>query len=1106
MRKSGSRFRHHFSTYVFLLLTIQAIAQPSASVSSELFSGLKWRLIGPFRGGRAVAVSGVPGDSTTFYFGAVNGGIWKTIDAGVVWTPIFDGQPVGSIGALAVAPSDPKIVYAGTGESDIREDLSSGNGVYKSSDGGVTWNHIGLEDTRQISRIAVDPENANIVYVGALGHAYAPNAERGVYKSVDGGAHWAHVLDLGPEIGISDLAMCIGSPQILFAGAWHTWRAPWSTYAPVDGPGSGLYRSQDAGKTWQRLQGSELPEGNWGRVGVAVAPDGKHVYALIFIEGQPKKSGLYRSDDGGSTWTLANSDSRLTSRAWYFNRITVDPQNPDVIYIPNVALYRSEDGGKTISVLRGAPGGDDYHELWIDPKNSASMVLATDQGTTVSINRGQTWSTWYNQPTAQFYHVTTDNQFPYVVYGTEQDSGSAVVLSRTDHGQITPRDWSPSGASESGYMVVDPNDSNIIYLSGTYGSVSRYNKRTGFSQDITPWPAVSFDAEINRRKYRDPWTPALVPSPIDRGTLYLGTQYVMKTVDGGLHWEKISPDLTGAMPGAREAMEKKEQNPPQQVSPAQLPQTKFVPEQSSANQSSANEASSTPATPTLEDAKREGYGVVFTVAPSPVNRDLIWAGSDTGLIHVTRDGAKSWKNVTPPRLGDWSKISLIEASHFDAAVAYAAVDRSRVDDQTPYIYRTRDYGESWQLITSGINAPAFLRAVREDPQTKGLLFAATEFGVYVSFDDGDRWQSLQLNLPVTGVRDLTIHCDDLVAATFGRAFWILDNITPLRQSHDAEKPGGAWLYRPATAFRVDNDSFPGTPLPPEEPTAENPPAGAMIDYFLPSAASSVRLEVFDAQQNLVRKFSSDNQRTTKRPPLPVAERWFPKPEVLEKTAGMHRFVWNLTWSNSGGPTADEDAEYHVPSGPKAVPGSYELRLTVDGKTQTQSLKLEMDPRSPATADVLAQQLQLGRQIYGESVEARRALAEIGSVQKQLTDIQQKVAPENSRLKQALEETQSEVGKILANKEHGAEQNPGLQAANTALASALRVVESGDRRVPAQAVAVYQQSSAQVKARIAEWLQFKQTKLAQLNDLLRKANLAPIAIAEIEQQVEFLISR
>jgi photosystem II stability/assembly factor-like uncharacterized protein len=1041
-----------------LIPTTSAIAQ---TVPRELFDGLRWRLIGPFRGGRVVAVAGVAGDSTTFYFGAVNGGIWKTTDAGVVWTPIFDSQRVGSIGALAVAPSDPKTIYAGTGESDIRSDLSSGNGVYKSVDGGRTWAHLGLEDTRQVSRIVIDPQNPSVVYVGALGHAYGPNAERGVYKSIDGGQRWSKVLDQGAEIGISDLAISSGHPQLLFAGTWSTHRPPWSTYAPIDGPGGGLYRSQDGGRTWTRINGNGLPDGDWGRIGIDVAPDGNRVYALI----QAKKAGLYRSDDGGNTWVLENADPRLTSRAWYFNSITIDPQNPDVIYIPNVALYRSDDGGKTISIVRGAPGGDDYHQIWIDPKRSSSMVLGTDQGTTISLDHGQTWSTWYNQPTAQVYHVITDNQFPYVVYGTQQDSGSAAVFSRTDHGQVTPRDWFPAGPSESGYMALDPNDPDIIYQSGSYGSVARFNRRTGLSQDVTPWPVSVFDSQINQRKYRAPWSPVLVSSPSNPKALYLGTQYVLKTVDGGLHWETISADLTGSAP---QGGSKK----PESV-------------------------------PTLENAKLGGYGVVCTIAPSALNRDLIWAGSDTGLIHITRDGGKTWRNVTPQGLSAWSKISMIEASHFDSAVAYAAVDRSRLDDGTPYLYRTRDYGASWQRVTDGIEAGAFLRAVREDSQVKGLLFAGTESGIYVSFDDGDRWQSLQLNLPVNSVRDLTIHGDDLVIATHGRSFWILDNLTPLRQASEASKAEeNAWLYHPAAAVRVDNDAFVGTPLPPEEPTAENPPNGAMIDYFLKSTVGNVKLEIFDARHEIVRSFSSNDKNAGKHAPLPVAERWFPKPEALEKIPGMHRFVWNLSWGSSGGPIADEEADLHNPAGPKMVPGTYEVRLTVDGHSQNQLLEIVMDPRSPATAEVLAQQFHLGRQIFDETLQARRALAESSLVRKQLAEAQQRPTTQNPALKGALAEAQSSLGKILANKENS--QAPGIEDAYKDLASALRVVEGGDRPAPAQAIAVFRESSQQIEARIGEWTKFKQTRLPEINQQLRQANLAPIT--EIEQDVEFLMSR
>jgi photosystem II stability/assembly factor-like uncharacterized protein len=1060
MHNLRSYFHQSFIALLFFLLAGSAVAD---GVPPQLMSGLKWRLIGPFRGGRVVAVAGVPGDATTFYFGAVNGGIWKTTDGGTVWTPIFDSQSVGSIGTIAVAPSDPETIYAGTGESDIRSDLSSGNGVYKSTDGGFTWAHVGLEDTRQISRIVVDPGDPNVVYVGALGHAYGANEQRGVYKSSDGGTHWIKVLDVGSEIGISDLAICSRKPQLLFAGTWNTHRPPWSTYGPIDGPGGGIYRSQDAGKTWSHLNGSGLPEGDWGRVGVDVAPDGNRVYALI----QAKKAGLYRSDDGGETWTLENADPRLTSRAWYFNSITIDVHNPDVIYVPNVALYRSEDGGKTISIVRGAPGGDDYHQIWIDPKNSASMVLGTDQGATVSLDGGKTWSTWYNQPTAQLYHVVTDNQFPYVVYGAQQDSGSAAVPSRTDHSQITPRDWFPAGGSESGYMAPDPTDPNIIYLSGSYGTVSRYNRRTGFSQDVTPWPVPAFGSEIDQRKYRDPWTPVLIFSSTDSTTLYLGTQFVMKTVDGGLHWQAISPDLTGS---TRQPEEKVE------------------------------------GPTTIENAKQRGYGVVFTIAPSTLNRDTIWAGSDTGLIHLTRDGGKTWKDVTPPGLTAWSKISFIEASHFDPAVAYAAVDRSRLDDRAPYLYRTRDFGATWQLITKGIAADSFLRGIRQDTESKSVLFAGTELGVYVSFDDGDDWQPLQLNLPVTSVRDLAIHGEDLIVATHGRSFWVLDNITPLRQAPDAEKADTFWLYRPGPAFRIDNDSFVGTPLPPEEPTAENPPAGAVIDYFLKSSATTISLEIMDAQQKLVRRFSSEDRHPEKHPPLPVAERWFPKPVVLQTTPGMHRFVWNLTWSSSGGPGVDEESEYRNPSGPKVVPGIYTVRLTVDGRPQTQSLRVVMDPRSPATPETLHQQLQLGQQIFAETMEARRALAEIASLRKQLADLEQKVGEKDSAIKSALVSAQNELSRIVTRPVATPGKTAGLQDAFSDMASALRVVESGDRLVPSQAIAVYTESNQGVKAAIAEWSHFKTTRLPSLNQKLSEANLAPITISEIEQEIQFLMSR
>jgi photosystem II stability/assembly factor-like uncharacterized protein len=934
--------------------------------------------------------------------------------------------------------------------------------VYKSSDGGKTWVNVGLKDSRQISRIVVDPKNADVVYVGALGHAYGPNPERGVYKSTDGGKSWTHILDKGPEIGVSDLAMATGSPGTLFAGTWQAHRPPWSTYAPLEGPGGGLFRSSDAGANWTQLKGNGLPDGDWGRVGVTVSANGRRVYALIDAG---KQSGLYRSDDGGNTWVLANGDSRLTGRGWYFNQPTIDPNNSDVVYVPNVALYRSEDGGKTISIVRGAPGGDDYHQLWIDPANSSRMALGTDQGASVSLDGGQTWSSWFNQPIGQFYHVATDNNFPYAVYGAQQDSGSAGVMSRTDHGLIGATDWFLIGGGESGWIVVDPEDQNILYVTSPYGGVVRFDRRTSLSQDITPWPLQSWGTEINGRKYRDPWTPMLAMSPVEKGALFLGTQYVMKTTDGGLHWQKISPDLTGG---------------------------------------ATNPAAKAPTPTTLQNAKERGYGVVFSIAPSPKKAEVIWAGSDTGLVHLTTDGGKTWGDVTPKGLSDWSKVTMIEASHFDPAVAYAAVDRHRLDDQAPYLYRTRDYGKTWHPITTGIGEAAFLNAIREDPQRQGLLFAGTELGAYVSFDDGDQWQPLQLKLPTASVRDLTIHGDDLVIATHGRAFWILDNITPLRQirAHaDSAKPR---LYKPATAVRVDNDVFLGSPFPPEEPAAKNPPDGAMIDYYLPAKAAEVKLEISDSAGKLVRRYTSGDKKPEKLPPMAIAPSWFPKPVVLNSGTGMHRFIWDLRWNSSGTGEEFEDEGYGAPRGPRVIPGGYQVKLTVDGVTFSQPLQVEMDPRSKVSTAELEQQLKLALEIFGQLRRGRQALAELGAAGNSLAKLKEQLKGQPQLVARA-EELEISIGGI----EKGSKANPeamGLEAGVNGLQSALRVVEGGNRTTPEQAIEVYRLSDEAAKRCIAEWKTLKNGELAEFNRAVQKAGLHPIEISAIELVVENLMSQ
>lgn len=1044
----------------------------SQDVSPDFLSGLRWRLIGPFRGGRAVAVCGVPGDSKTFYFGAVDGGVWKTTDAGTVWVPIFDDQPIASIGAIEVAPSDPNIIYAGTGEPDIRSDLASGDGVYRSIDAGKSWSNIGLKDSRQISRIVIDPTNSDIVYVGVLGHAYGANEERGVYRSTDGGISWKHVLNKGRDIGVSDLAIAAENPQLLIAGTWNARRPPWSTYAPIAGPGSALYRSSDGGDSWLQLTGHGLPDGDWGRVGVALSADGKRVYALI----EAKASGLYRSDDGGDNWTLENSDPRLTSRPWYFNSVTIDPNNPDVLYVPNIALYRSTDGGKTISVLRGAPGGDDYHQLWVDPKDSSRLILGSDQGTSLSLDDGETWTSWYNQPTAQMYHVVTDNQFPYLVYGAQQDSGSVAIPSRTDHLQITARDWIATSAAEGGYFAVDPNDPNILYDSDAYGAVERFDRRTSLSQNIAPWPVVPLaaapsslpwasvaGATIAERKYRAPWTPMLVFSPADKKTLYLGTQYVMATTDGGLHWRQISPDLTGAV-----AAKLKISRPP-----------------------------------SLAEAPQRGFGVVTAIAPSPLMQSEVWAGSDTGLIHITLDGGKTWADVTPKGLPVWSNISMIEASHFERGEAYAAIDRHEVDDYRPYLFRTRDFGKSWQKIDAGIAPSAFLRAVRDDPRKKGLLFAGTELGVSVSFNDGNLWQPLQLNLPVSSVRDLQIHGDDLVIATHGRSFWILDDIEPLRQIHAGISCPGACLFRPAPVIRVDNNSYGGTPLPPEEPAANNPPDGAIFDYSLPAQANEITLTIFDQHQALVRRFSSTDKETGRPSHAAVAERWFPKPQRIENTAGTHRFVWDLRWRYSGNPVADNEGGSGALSGPRVPPGTYNVQLTVDGKSFTKPLTVTMDPRSSASISLLNEQFRLSKEILEQSLKSRTALAEVDSVQSELAALKPEQKAEHPALLAQVADFEALMRRILAGDGKKGFDIDGLMGANSGLDAALNAVEGGDRTVPPQVLTLYQQSRREAGVQIAAWDAAKKTRLSALNDALQEAGLAPVAISEIEEEVEVL---
>jgi photosystem II stability/assembly factor-like uncharacterized protein len=889
-----------------------------------LFAGLHWRLIGPFRGGRTVGATGVPGAPHLFYIGVNNGGVWRTTDAGRTWTPIFDDQPTGSIGAIAVAPSDPQTLYVGSGEGLQRPDLSVGDGVYTSTDGGRTWRHLGLEDAQQIAAIAVHPRDPNRVFVAALGHPYGPNATRGVFRSSDGGATWQQVLFKDDNTGAVDVMLDPANPETVFAVLWAARQAPWEIGSSWTlSASNGLYKSTDGGTTWRPITAG-LPGAadGLGRIGLGAAASAPgRLYAVL---GAKRGGGLYRSDDAGEQWQLVNHDDRLWGRDGDFNEVKVDPTNPDVVYVANVVTWKSTDGGRSFTGWRGAPGGDDYHRLWINPADPKVILLAGDQGAIVTVNGGETWSSWYNQPTAQFYHVATDSRFPYWVYGGQQESGSAGVASRGNDGQITDREWHPVGAEEYGYVAPDPLHPNAIFG----GKLARFDWNTGQVQDVSPEP-------VRLGTYRWVRTMPVVFSPVDPRVLYLGADVLFQTTTGGASWQTISPDLTRARSDV----------------PATLG-----------------------AFTALDPEHGTHRGVIYTIAPSFRKRTLLWVGTDDGLIHVTHDGGRTWRDVTPPELTPWSKVSLIEASHFDTLTAYAAVNRFRLDDLHPHIYRTRTGGRTWTETVAGLPASAVVNAVREDPVTRGLLFAGTERGVYVSFDAGDHWQALQLNLPPSAVRDLVIHDADLVVATHGRSFWILDDITPLRQIATAARASDAYLYQPALAVRVRWNSNTDTPLPPDEPTAQNPPDGAVLDYYLPRSASGpVTLEIRDARGRVVRRFSSADRAEPPDSDVNIPLWWIRVPEPLATGPGMHRFVWDLHYP----PPPALHHEYPIaaiyrdtprePRGPWVLPGRYTVRLGVGGRSSAQPLVVRLDPRLRVAPTALAQQFTLATRL----VEALR---------------------------------------------------------------------------------------------------------------------------------------
>jgi photosystem II stability/assembly factor-like uncharacterized protein len=1024
------------------------------TVDPATFAGLRWRLIGPFRGGRAVSATGVPGRPDVFYFGSVGGGVWKSVDAGRTWNPIFDGEPVGSIGAVTVAPSNPDVVYVGTGEADMRSQISYGNGVYRSSDGGRTWTHLGLDDTKQIGRILVDPHDPDRVFVAALGHAYGPNEQRGVFRSLNGGRTWERCLYKDADTGAIDLAFDPRDPRTIYAALWATRRPPWNIYPPSNGPGSGLYKSTDGGDTWRPIAGRGLPSEELGRIGIGVAPsDPDRVYLVV----DAKQGGLYRSDDAGASWRLIDAESRLWQREWYFGAVTVDPKDADTVYVMDTAMYRSRDGGSTFTALKGAPGGDDYHSLWIDPADPARMITATDQGVVVTVDGARTWSSWYNQPTAQLYHVAAGGGFPYWVYGAQQDSGAAGTPTRSAHRGISFRDWDPSPAGgENGYLAPDPLDPDVVYG----GTVERWDRRTNEVRDVSPdlaHPGV----------YRRTWTLPLVFSERDPHELYFSHQILFRTKDGGQTWQILSPDLTREDPGV-----------PSNLDPAA--------------------AADAPA------GKRRG--VIYTIAPSPLRAGEIWVGTDDGLIQLTCDDGRTWRDVTPPELTPWSKVAMIVASRFDADTAYAAVDRHRLEDYRPHLYRTRDRGATWQEIVDGLPADAYLNCVREDPVRKGLLFAGTELGVVVSFDDGGHWQSLQLNLPAVSVRDLAIHDGDLIAATHGRSFWVVDDMTPLREASPQVSASAAFLFTPREATRTRPGSDDGTPLPPDEPAAENPPSGASINYYLRSAPKGpVVLEILDAAGAVIRRYASDEPAQPTNPAtLQFPASWAPAPPVLSAEPGMHRWMWDLhdaSRSGAGG-RGGFGGWRGTRGGPWAVPGTYGVRLTVDGASATRPLAVVMDPRVGTSIADLKTAFDVSVQAADAEAEASAAIREADDLLARVAELRRNPKARGAALRRALDSLREELHAVAGPKSVPYSQRAGaplpapdetsLRHAHALLGRVYSVVQGDDVAPSRDALTALAGALAVLHAAEARLATVRNRELPHVDVLLERAKLPAIA--------------
>ena len=929
-------------SFLLFFFSVTSLSQP---IPQKCYSGMQWRLVGPFRAGWATMSAGVPSEPNTFYFGAAGGGVWKTNDAGNTWQPLMQHQKSSSIGAIAVAPSNPDVIYAGTGQVALRYDILPGDGIYRSNDAGKSWENIGLKATHRIGKILIDPNNPNRIVVAALGQVFKPNKERGIFLTTNGGTTWKHVLYVNDSTGAVDLASDTKNPQIIYAALWQIQMHPWLDYFdPQMGFGSGIYKSVDGGEHWKKLNGGGLPSGQLSRIGLAVANNsgGQIVYATVIAQGN--SSGLYRSSDGGNSWLFVNKDGALANS--YFSRVTVDPKNANIVYVMGRSINRSVDGGKHFTFFKGAPGGDDYHYLWINPEDTTHMIAASDQGAVVSVNNGESWSSWYNQPTGQFYHLAVDDHFPYRIYSGQQDNGTVEILSRGPYGVIEDKDWHPVGGDERDYEVPKPGNSNLVFGSGLGGYVSRFDEKTRQVANVSPWPVSSYGAFPTKVRYRYTWITPLVFSPVKPYALYFGAQYLFRSLDDGNHWKIISPDLTGKIGST-----KKYKNP------------------------------------TLNQAREDGYGTIYTIAPSPINKNVIWIGTDNGIIQLTNDGGKNWRNVTPNLVPLWSRIDAIDPSPFSKNCAYAAVNTHRLGLFKPLIIKTTDDGKTWKEIITGLPHDEFVNVVRTDPVRKGLLYAGTNRGVYVSFDDGDNWQPLSLNFPTTNVTDLLIHNGDLIASTQGRAIWILDDLEPLREISQNIISQSAHLFHPEPAWRMRGDENHDTPYPREIPLGKNPPDGAIIDYWLKDGnAGNISIIIRDAKGRIVRSFTSqDNIKSL--PANRYFERgWISSNDKLSNISGMHRFVWDLRY------TRPPALSYHYsiaalwhdrtplePRGMIALPGRYSITLKTDGSEYTQQLEIKEDPRIHESESKLQKQFDFASLIDSNLVKIISVHTEIENI-------------------------------------------------------------------------------------------------------------------------------